>query len=76
LFADDARVAEELYKACLHVVPGEQTYLDIPMDHPAAFDLVTKFQTTYVFECARMYCGPEPEMDKRKIFGLTTFELG
>jgi hypothetical protein len=29
-----------------------------------------------VFGCARMYLGPPPALAHRRIFGVTTFELG
>jgi len=29
-----------------------------------------------VFGCARMYLGPPPDIARRRIFGITTFELG
>lgn len=76
LFADNLMVAEELYKACLNSVPGEPVYLDIPMANPDAVALVNKFDTEYVFECARMYHGPAPRVALEKVFGITTFELG
>jgi GNAT superfamily N-acetyltransferase len=76
LFADDATVATELYKACLNAVPGEPVYLDIPLVNKAAVELTKAFNTTYVFECARMYYGKPPDIPVNKIFGITTFELG
>ena len=76
LFADDGLVAEELYKACLNAVIGEPLYMDIPVVNSAAMALTQKYQTRYVFECARMYYGKAPEMKIENVFGVTTFELG
>lgn len=76
LFADDESIAEELYKACLNSVVGEPLYLDIPMVNSSAINLTKKYNTTYVFECARMYYGKAPKVEINKIFGITTFELG
>lgn len=76
LFANNAEIATELYKACLNAVPGEPVYLDIPMINQAAVDLTKAFNTTYVFECARMYFGKPPNLAIQKVFGITTFELG
>lgn len=76
LFADDATVAEALFQACQHAVAGESLFIDIPMNNPAAVELLKKYNTTYVFECARMFYGDAPRVDQYKIFGLTTFELG
>lgn len=76
LFADCLPVARELYRACLATAPGRQLYLDIPMKNSAAVSLADEFGARYVFECARMYYGPEPEHRLDKVFGVTTFELG
>ncbi len=76
LFAENEKVAEELYKACLNSAQGEPVYLDIPVVNSAAVALIKKFEAKYVFECARMYHGKPPKVDINKIFGITTFELG
>ena len=76
LFADNAEIAEELYKACLNSVIGEQLYIDIPMINHDAVALVKKYKTTYIFECARMYHGKPPDIKINRVFGITTFELG
>jgi GNAT superfamily N-acetyltransferase len=76
LFADNKAIAEELYKACLNAVPGEPLYIDIPMINKDAVALVKKYNTTSVFECARMYFGDAPKVEMNKVFGITTFELG
>lgn len=76
LFADNPKIGEELYKACLNAVAGELLYIDIPLINKNAIALVKKYKATYVFECARMYYGKPPIMELDKIFGITTFELG
>ncbi|NTW82890.1 MAG: GNAT family N-acetyltransferase [Chlorobiaceae bacterium] len=76
LFADSIDIARELYRSCLSVAPGQNVYLDIPMKNPAAVSLADEFGAEYVFECARMYYGPEPLHRLQKVFGITTFELG
>lgn len=76
LFADDLSVASALYKACLNQVPGENVYIDIPLNNADAVQLVKYFEAKYVFECARMYCGQPPDVNANKIFGITSFELG
>jgi len=76
LFADNAIIAEELYKACLNAAIGEPVYIDIPVINPGAVALVKKYEATYVFECARMYFGKAPDNRMEKVFGITTFELG
>ncbi|MGA8263411.1 MAG: GNAT family N-acetyltransferase, partial [Ignavibacteriaceae bacterium] len=74
LFADNPEIAEELYKACLNSVIGEPLYIDIPMINQEAVALIKKYNTTYVFECARMYYGKPPDIEINKVFGITTFE--
>ncbi|MCB0699991.1 MAG: GNAT family N-acetyltransferase [Chitinophagaceae bacterium] len=76
LFADDAMVAEELYKACLNSSTGAQLIMDIPVTNAQAVELVNKYNAEYIFECARMYYGTPPNLPIDKIFGITTFELG
>lgn len=76
LFADNATIAEELYKACLNAVQGEQLYIDIPVCNEAAVEMVSEYEAEYVFECARMYYGAPPTIDMNKVFGITSFELG
>jgi GNAT superfamily N-acetyltransferase len=76
LFADNFNVAETLYQACLNEVPEENVFLDIPTSNTEAVLLSNKYNTDYVFECARMYYGSPPAIPIEKIFGITTFELG
>ncbi|RNC85660.1 MAG: GNAT family N-acetyltransferase [Balneola sp.] len=76
LFANNEIVAQELYKACLNSVIGDPVYLDIPTTNKGALELVKKYDAKYVFECARMYYGGNPEVDINRVFGITTFELG
>ena len=76
LFAGNAAIAEELYKACLNSVQDEQLYIDIPACNTDAVQLVKKYDATYVFECARMYYGNPPLIDMNNVFGITSFELG
>jgi ribosomal protein S18 acetylase RimI-like enzyme len=76
LFADNSTIAEHLYRACLNSVPGENVYLDIPMNNNDAIDLVKKYNAKYVFECARMYYGKPVKTEDKKVFGITSFELG
>jgi GNAT superfamily N-acetyltransferase len=76
LFAENPFVADALYKTCLSHADGKPTYLDIPATNSDAVDLVKKHKATYVFECARMYLGQQPQIPIEKIFGITSFELG
>ena len=76
LFADNIIIAEELYKACLNSVGAEPLYIDIPEINKEAIELVEKYNMNYIYECARMYFGKAPKMEMKKIFGITSFELG
>ena len=76
LFAKSPRAAEALYQACLNAKPGASIYIDIPLCNLNAIALAEKFNTTYVFECARMYYGNPPDIPWENVYGITTFEVG
>ena len=76
LFADDADLAEALFLAAAACAPGAPVYLDTPLPNAAAVALAARHGMEPVFETARMYTGPDPEVDLDTVFGVTTFELG
>ncbi|UHQ54640.1 GNAT family N-acetyltransferase [Microbulbifer sp. YPW16] len=77
LFADDADLAERLFLALTASVPtGRPVYLDIPEVNPQAQKLVERHRMEMVFETARMYSGPPPQLPLERVFGITSFELG
>ena len=76
LFAEDDATATALFLALCETAPGEAVALDTPEDNPAAVALAERFGLLPVFETARMYRGPAPQLPLEKIFGVTTFELG
>lgn len=76
LFANSPDEAEALFQACLNSAPGELVYTDIPMNNNDALSLMKKYDAKSIFECARMYHGPEPKIDMNRVYGITTFELG
>ncbi len=76
LFANSPDVAEALYQTLLNSAPGEFVYMDIPMNNANAINLMKKYDAKSMFECARMYHGPEPQVDIDRVYGITTFELG
>ena len=51
-------------------------FLDTPGNNRAAVDLALSLRLQPMFETARMYRGPAPEIDTAKVFGITSFELG
>lgn len=76
LFADNQDAAERLFSA-LKARAGEgPVYLDTPLNNPLAAALVKRNNLSGVFETARMYAGGAPDWADRKVFGITTFELG
>ena len=76
LFADDSSGAQELFNALTSTVVGRTVFLDVPEPNSEAFALSEKNSMTTVFETARMYTGPDPDITVNGIFGVTTFELG
>lgn len=76
LFADDAGVAEALYRQLAGFAVGGPLFLDAPENNVEAMALVRRHGMVEVFGCARMYLGPPPQQDQARVFGVTTFELG
>lgn len=77
LFADGPELAESLLVALgAEAEPGEPVYLDTPEVNPAAVSLAKRHNMEVVFETARMYTGPEPDLPLQRLFGATSFEVG
>jgi hypothetical protein len=77
LFADDAGLAEALFGAMqAHVPAGAAVCLDVPEGNVAAVALAERHGLAVSFETARMYAGGAPALPLRRLFGVTTFELG
>lgn len=77
LFAENAELAEKLFLTMRNFAePGEKFYLDTPEVNEAAVALADEYDMATVFETARMYTGPEPDIDVNEVFGVTSFELG
>ncbi len=77
LFADDPALAEALFNGLVARIPSGSTfYLDVPEANPGAVTLAENHAMSVVFETARMYSGPAPEVPVHRLFGVTTFELG
>ena len=56
-------------------IPGP-VFLDPPEPNAAALRLAERHGMSPSFETARMYRGPAPDLPLRRIFGITSFELG
>jgi GNAT superfamily N-acetyltransferase len=76
LFADDPATADLLFRALIAQQPNQKIYLDVPEVHPEAMALAARYGMEQVFETARMYTGPAPDLPLNEIYGVTTFELG
>ncbi len=72
LFAATDEIAQGLVAGL--VEPGERVAIDIPDANPAAVKLVEGLGLEPTFECARMYTGPNPELDLP--YGSASLELG
>jgi len=76
LFADSETNADLIFRKLVTSVGGGQVYLDIPEPNAAARALCDRYNLKPVFETARMYRGPVPDLPLGQIYGITTFELG
>jgi len=76
LFAENVTDAETILRGLLTRIPEGTFFLDTPRTNRAAVDLAVSLGLEPMFETARMYRGPAPDMDTAKVFGITTFELG
>ncbi len=76
LFADTPEIADQLFSELAGLVVDQPVFLDIPVCNQAALELVERYQMQKVFETARVYRGPAPELPLDQIYGITSFELG
>ncbi|MGG5886039.1 GNAT family N-acetyltransferase [Falsiroseomonas sp. HC035] len=77
LVAGSPAVAEALLAGLLARVPGGGTvFLDVPEPQREAVRLAERLGLRPVFETARMYTGPAPEIRAAQLYGVATFELG
>lgn len=77
LFADSAEAAGRLFTALQAQAPkGTPVILDTPEVNADALALAHRHGMRAVFETARMYAGPAPQLPLTNIYGITSFELG
>lgn len=76
LFADNAEIANDLFIQLSSTAAGKPIYLDIPEINMDAQALVKEHHMEKVFETIRMYTKGVPDFEMKKVFGITTFELG
>lgn len=75
LFADDPEIADRLFRV-LTAGTAATIALDTPGVNPDALNLARRHGMTAVFETARMYTGPAPALPLKRLYGVTSFELG
>jgi GNAT acetyltransferase-like protein/acetyltransferase (GNAT) family protein len=76
LFANSNEGADLLFRALAANAMGKEVFLDCPETNRAATDLAARYRLSPVFETARMYRGPAPELPLPRIYGISTLELG
>jgi GNAT superfamily N-acetyltransferase len=76
LFADGEEEASLLFQALAARAAGAPVFLDPPEPNDAAVRLAVRHGLAPVFETARMYRGPAPDLPLSRIYGISTFELG
>lgn len=76
LFADTAKIADELFQQLRAFVGQDKIYLDVPEVNKEAIALAKRYDMSPVFGTARMYTKNVPKLPLHHIFGVTTFELG
>ena len=77
LMADTPGAADTLFLALkAGVPPSEPVYLDAPEVNREAVALAARHAMNTVFETARMYTGPAPDMPLDRLYSVTSFELG
>jgi hypothetical protein len=76
LFADTPAIARALFTAAAAEAGGAPLSIDVPEPNAMAVDLASQFGLAPVFETARMYRGPAPDLPLERIYGVTTLELG
>ncbi|MER6314128.1 GNAT family N-acetyltransferase [Streptomyces sp. NPDC001581] len=76
LYAADPAVAAALLGRLAEHAPGGLVSVDVPDANPRATALLAGLGLVEVFETARMYTGPAPDLALTELFGVTSLELG
>jgi GNAT superfamily N-acetyltransferase len=76
LFADRDVLAERLFLSLIEFAGDEPFFLDVPEENAAAAALAHRYGMVKAFNTARMYTKERPPIDIRRVFGITTFEMG
>ena len=77
LYADSSDIAEKIFLALIsEVSEKEEFFLDVPEKNREAVLLAQKYNMKMMFETARMYTEDMPNLPMKKVFGVTSFEIG
>ena len=76
LYAADPGVAEALLDGLTKGREREEIVIDVPSVNETAVDLVERLGLKALWETARMYTGPTPDLDLAGLYAVTTLELG
>ena len=76
LFAAGETEAETLFRALAAFAGDGPLFIDFPGPNAPAAALALRHGLAPVFETARMYRGPAPNLPLDRIYGISSFELG
>lgn len=76
LVAEDAEVADSLFRALRAAAGSDSIVLDVPEPNAPALALARRHGLNPVFETARMYRGSLRPATLEPVYGVTSFELG
>jgi hypothetical protein len=76
LYAASPDIAASLVSALGAAMPAAPVAIDVPEINKAAVTLAVALGFTPAFATARMYTGPDPDVDYAGFFGVTSLELG
>lgn len=76
LFADNHDIASALLSHAMHSVEPGPVFIDVPSCNDQAQRLIDNLNAPSQFACVRMYRNGIPTIDKSKVYGISSFELG
>ncbi|NXY94200.1 GNAT family N-acetyltransferase [Streptomyces sp. BR123] len=76
LYASTPQIAASLLHRLAEHTPDGVVAVDVPDVNRAATELVAALGLVPVFEAARMYTGPAPDLELSGLYGVTSLELG
>lgn len=76
LFADDRKIAKDLFDTLRSQAKDSPVFLDVPQPNQYALDMAKRCNMTPVFETGRIYSKEDPGLPLTSIYGITSYELG